>query len=155
MKPEEQSSTKILVPVSTFVDKAKLFRALRVLSTLKNPLVVLFKVVEVPRQTTPLDPSIWKDDIKNAEEFLSASALWLRGEGYRVETKVVTSRDTADGIISEANNGSYTVVLLMKRRIRSGWGRIFHKSISEEVIRFTNTLVLTFLAEPELGEKKA
>jgi len=37
---------------------------------------------------------------------------------------------------------------LTKRRIRSGWGRIFHRSISEEVIRYTNTLVLTFLAEP-------
>ena len=154
MIPEEQGSTKILVPVSTFLDKAKLFKALQVLSTLKNPLVVLFRVVEVPRQTTPLDPSVWKDDIKKAEDFLNEPASWLRGEGYRVETKIVTSRNTADGIISEANNGSYTVVLLMKRRIRTGWGRVFHKSVSEEVIRFTNPLVLTFLAEPELLEKK-
>ena len=151
---EEQSSTRILVPVFTFIDKRKLFRALQVLSTLKNPLVVLFRVVEVPRQTTPLDPNVWRDDMKMAEDFLTEAASSLQSEGYRVQTKVVTSRKTADGIISEANNGNYTVVLLMKRRITSGWGKIFHKSITEEVIRFTNPLVLTFLAEPELSEKK-
>jgi len=153
LAPEEQSSTKILVPVSTFVDKVRLFRALQALST-KNPLVVLFRLVEVPRQTTPLDPDLWKDDIKEAEDFLAKPALWLRGEGYRVENKVVTARDAAEGIIAEANNGGYTVVLLTKRRIRSGWGRIFRKSISEEVIRYTNTLVLTFLAEPQVEEMK-
>jgi nucleotide-binding universal stress UspA family protein len=153
LAPEEQSSAKILVPVSTFVDKTRLFRALQALST-KNPLVVLFRLVEVPRQTTPLDPDLWKEDIKEAEDFLAKPAMWLRGEGYRVETKVVTARDAAEGIIAEANNGGYTVVLLTKRRIRSGWGRIFRKSISEEVIRYTNTLVLTFLAEPQVEEMK-
>jgi nucleotide-binding universal stress UspA family protein len=153
LAPEVQSSTKILVPVSTFVDKARLFKALQVLAT-KNPTVVLFRVVEVPRQTTPLDPDVWKDDIKAAEDFLTKTAAWLRGEGYRVETKVVTARDAAEGVITEANNGGYTVVLLTKRRIRSGWGRIFRKSISEEVIRYTNTLVLTFLAEPQVEERK-
>ncbi len=153
LAPEEQSSAKILVPVSTFVDKARLFKALQALST-KNPLVVLFRLVEIPRQTTPLDPDLWKDDIKEAEDFLAKPAMWLRSEGYRVENKVVTARDSAEGIIAEANNGGYTVVLLTKRRIRSGWGRIFHKSISEEVIRYTNTLVLTFLAEPQVEDIK-
>ena len=150
-----QQGTKILVPVSTFIDKNRLFKALGVLASLKDPLIVLFRVVEVPRRTTPLDPSLWKEDIKKAEDFLNESASWFEREKYRVETKVVTARDTADGIISEANNGGYAVVLLMKRRIRSGWTKVFHKSISEEVIRYTNPLVLTFLAEQELGEKKA
>src|SRR6266849_5715946 len=71
-----------------------------------------------------------------------------------LKNKVVTARDYAEGIIAEANNGGYTVVLLTKRRIRSGLGKIFHKSISEEVIRYTNTLVLTFLAEPQVEEMK-
>jgi len=145
---ENLGATKILVPVSTFIDKARLFNTLQVLSNLKNPVVVLFRVIEVTRRTTPLDPGVWKDDIRAAENFLAKPATWLRAKGYRVETKVVTARDSAEGIIAEANNGGYTVVLLTKRRIRSGWGRIFHRSISEEVIRYTNTLVLTFLAEP-------
>jgi len=145
---ENLGATRILIPISTFVDKPRLFKALQVLSNLKNPVVVLFKVVEVPRRTTPLDPSVWKEDIERAENFLAKLASWLREEGYRVETKVVTARDAAEGIIAEANDGSYTVVLLTKRRVQSGWGRIFHKSISETVIRYTNPLVLTFLAEP-------
>ena len=148
MPQENLGATRILIPISTFVDKPRLFKALQVLSNLKNPVVVLFKVVEVPRRTTPLDPSVWKEDIERAENFLAKLASWLREEGYRVETKVVTARDAAEGIIAEANDGSYTVVLLTKRRVRSGWGRIFHKSISETVIRYTNPLVLTFLADP-------
>lgn len=146
--------TKILVPVSTFIDKNRLFKALQVLATLKDPLIVLFRVLEVPQRTNPLDPDLWRDDIRKAEDFLSTSAGWLKTEGYRVETKVVTARDTADGIITEANSGGYTVVLMMKRRIRSGWAKIFHKSTSEEVIRYANPLVLTFLAEQPPGERK-
>ncbi len=153
MPEENLGATRILVPISTFVDKPRLFKALQVLSNVKNHVVVLFKVVEVPRRTTPLDPSVWKEDIERAENFLTKLASWLRGEGYRVETKVVTARDAAEGIIAEANNGNYTVVLLTKRRVRSGWGRILHKSISEIVIRYTNTLVLTFLAEPSTEEQ--
>jgi len=142
-----------LLPLSDFIDKNRLFKALQILST-KNPIIVLFRVVEVPRRTTPLDPAVWKDDIKRAEESLTEPAEWLKREGYSVETKVVTSRDTADGIVLEANNGGYSLVLMTKRRIRSGWGAVFHKSISEEVIRYANPLVLSFLAEPELRERK-
>ena len=148
MPQENLGATRILVPISTFIDKSRLFRALQVLSNVKNAIVVLFKVVEIPRRTTPLDPSVWKEDIDRAENFLVKLASLLRGEGYRVETKVVTARDAAEGIIAEANDGGYTVVLLTKRRVRSGWSRIFHKSISEIVIRYTNPIVLTFLGEP-------
>ena len=151
---ENYSQTKILVPISDFINKNRLFKALQILAT-KNPLIILFRVVEVPRRTTPLDPMVWRDDIKEAEQFLVEPAAWLKREGYSVETKVVTARDTADGIVLEANNGGYSLVLMTKRRIRSGWGAIFHRSISEEVIRYANPLVLSFLAEPELGEKKA
>ncbi len=152
---EEQSATKILVPISTFVDRTRLFKALQVLATLKDPVIILFRVVEVPHRTNPLDPDLWKEDIKKAENYLNGVAAWLRQEGYRADSKVRTARNTGDGIISEANNGEYAVVLMMKRRIRTGWSRMFHKSITEEVIRYANPLVLTFLAEIEPGERKA
>ncbi len=154
MPQENLGATRILVPISTFVDKSRLFRALQVLSNVKNAVVVLFKVVEIPRRTTPLDPSVWKEDIDRAENFLVKLASLLSGEGYRVETKVVTARDAAEGIIAEANDGGYTVVLLTKRRVRSGWSRIFYKSISETVIRYTNPIVLTFLAEPSTESQR-
>lgn len=149
-----QTQSKILVPVFTFIDKNALFRALRVLATLKDPLIVLFRVVEVPQRTNPLDPELWKDDMRTAQSFLTDSADLLKKEGYKVETKVVTARSAAEGIVTEANEGDYSVVLMTKRRIRGGWSRLFHRSISEEVIRYANPLVLTFLAEPGLEEKK-
>ena len=155
MSPDTtQSPTKILVPVATFTDKRRLFQALQLIAAIRDPLVVLFRVVEVPHRTNPLDPSLWKDDIAEAENFLGKEEAWLRSEGYRVESKVVTARDTAEGIIDEANNGGYAVVLMMKRRIRKGWGKIFHRSTSEEVIRYANPLVLTFLADQGPGERK-
>lgn len=149
-----ESPTKVLVPVATFTDKRRLFQALQLIAAIRDPLVVLFRVVEVPHRTNPLDPSLWKDDIAKAEDFLRKEEAWLKSEGYRVESKVVTARDTAEGIIDEANNGGYAVVLMMKRRIRKGWGKIFHRSTSEEVIRYANPLVLTFLADQGLGERK-
>ena len=149
-----QSPTKVLVPVATFTDKRRLFQALQLIAAIRDPLVVLFRVVEVPQRTNPLDPSLWKDDITKAEDFLGKEEAWLKSEGYRVESKVVTARDTAEGIIDEANNGEYAVVLMTKRRIRKGWGKIFHRSTSEEVIRYANPLVLTFLADQGLGERK-
>ena len=155
MSPDTtQSPTKILVPVATFTDKRRLFQALQLIAAIRDPLVVLFRVVEVPQRTNPLDPSLWKDDIAEAENFLGKEEAWLKSEGYRVESKVVTARDTAEGIIDEANNGEYAVVLMTKRRIRKGWGKIFHRSTSEEVIRYANPLVLTFLADQGPGERK-
>jgi len=155
MSPDTtQSPTKILVPVATFTDKRRLFQALQLIAAIRDPLVVLFRVVEVPQRTNPLDPSLWKDDIAEAENFLGKEEAWLKSEGYRVESKVVTARDTAEGIIDEANNGGYAVVLMTKRRIRKGWGKIFHRSTSEEVIRYANPLVLTFLADQGPGERK-
>jgi len=155
MSPDTtQSPTKILVPVATFTDKRRLFQALQLIAAIRDPLVVLFRVVEVPHRTNPLDPSLWKDDIAEAENFLGKEEAWLKSEGYRVESKVVTARDTAEGIIDEANNGEYAVVLMTKRRIRKGWGKIFHRSTSEEVIRYANPLVLTFLADQGPGERK-
>ena len=155
MSPDTtQSPTKILVPVATFTDKRRLFQALQLIAAIRDPLVVLFRVVEVPQRTNPLDPSLWKDDITKAEDFLGKEEAWLKSEGYRVESKVVTARDTAEGIIDEANNVGYAVVLMMKRRIRKGWGKIFHRSTSEEVIRYANPLVLTFLADQGPGERK-
>src|SRR3989475_11755697 len=126
--------TRILLPLSDFIDKNRLFKALQILST-KNPIIVLFRVVEVPRRTTPLDPAVWKDDIKRAEESLTEPAEWLKREGYSVETKVVTSRDTADGIVLEANNGGYSLVLMTKRRIRGGRGAASSRSKNEEIAR--------------------
>ena len=146
-EPTHKSTVKILLPVSTFVDQTRLSRALHLLTTLKDPTIVLFRVVEVPQRTNPLDPDLWKEEMNLAQEFLDQTATWLKAEGHGVQTKVVTARNTSEGIVAEANSGEYAVILMMKRRIRRGWSRIFHRSTSEEVIRYANPLVVTFLAE--------
>ena len=144
---------KILIPVSSFFNRQSLIRALRVLAVLKDASIVVFHIFEVPRRTTPLDPHIWDEDLKKAEKFLKPLVEWLGGQGYTVELKVVTARDSAEAIVTEANSGDYSVVLLLKRRMPRSWTRGLHRSISERVIRDANPPVLTLLAEQELAEK--
>jgi nucleotide-binding universal stress UspA family protein len=152
---DESPHGKILIPVSSFFDRKSLVKALRVLAVLKDATIVVFHIVEVPQMTTPLDPTIWDKEIKKAEGFLDELAVWLEEQGYKVEKKVKTARDSAEGIVLEANNGEYSVVLLLKRRMARSWTRSLRRSISERVIRDANPPVLTLLAEPELAEKRA
>jgi len=151
---DESPQGKILIPVSSFFDRRSLIKALRVLAVLKDATIVVFHIVEVPQMTTPLDPKIWDEEIKKAEAFLDELAMWLEDQGYKVERKVKTARDSAEGIVLEANNGEYSVVLLLKRRMARRWARSLRRSISERVIRDANPPVLTLLAEQELAEKR-
>jgi len=152
---DETPHGKILIPVSSFFDRKSLIKALRVLAVLKDATIVVFHIVEVPQMTNPLDPKIWAEEIKKAEKFLEGLAVWLEEQGYKVERKVKTARDAAEGIVSEANNGEYSVVLLLKRRMARSWARSLRRSISERVIRDANPPVLTLLAEQELADKRA
>ena len=152
---DEAPHGKILIPVSSFFDRKSLTKALRVLAVLKDATILVFHIVEVPQMTNPLDPKIWDEEIKKAEKFLDELAVWLEEQGYKVERKVKTARNAAEGIVSEANNGEYSVVLLLKRRMARSWARSLRRSISERVIRDANPPVLTLLAEQELAEKRA
>lgn len=152
---DEAPPGKILIPVSSFFDRKSLTKALRVLAVLKDATILVFHIVEVPQMTNPLDPKIWDEEIKKAEKFLDELAVWLEEQGYKVERKVKTARNAAEGIVSEANNGEYSVVLLLKRRMARSWARSLRRSISERVIRDANPPVLTLLAEQELAEKRA
>ena len=152
---DETPHGKILIPVSSFFDRKSLIKALRVLAVLKDATIVVFHIIEVPQMTNPLDPKIWGEEIKRAEKFLDELAVWLEEQGYKVERKVKTARDAAEGIVSEANNGEYSVVLLLKRRMARSWARSLRRSISERVIRDANPPVLTLLAEQELADKRA
>ncbi len=152
---DESPHGKILIPVSSFFDRKSLIKALRVLAVLKDATIVVFHIVEVPQMTTPLDPKIWDVEIKKAEAFLDELAVWLEEQGFKVERRVKTARDAAEGIVLEANNGEYSVVLLLKRRMARSWTRSLRRSISERVIRDANPPVLTLLAEQELAEKRA
>lgn len=154
MIQEEGSAGKVLVPISNFFDRKGITRALKILRIRGTEPIVVFHIVEAPQITTPLDPPLWDEQIKKAEGFIESAVVWLKSEGFNVERKVKVARDSADGIITEANNGDYSVVVLLKRRVARSWTRPLHRSISERVIRDANPPVLTLLAEEELAEKR-
>lgn len=138
---------KILIPISNFIDKEKLARALGSVSTPKTHSIVLLHIVEVPSLTSPLDASHFKEDVDKVTGRLEKVAEWVRRQGYDVDVKVRVARDVAEGIAEESNIGDYRIVLMMKRKIRGGLSKLLHKSVSEKVIRLTNAMVLTFLVE--------
>jgi nucleotide-binding universal stress UspA family protein len=136
-------SAKILIPVGDLVSKELITRALHLLSPFASPIVVLLHVIEVPSRTATLDPELYRNEIKDAEARLGEISEWLTGQGMNVRSKVAIARGVAEGIITETESDSYTVVFLMKRRFRKGWGRLFNHSVSERVIRSANCLVMT------------
>jgi nucleotide-binding universal stress UspA family protein len=140
-------SVKILIPISSFVDREKIAQALHALSVFKDPGVVLFHVVEVPSRTSPVNTHPFKNEIAEAEVRLLPVADWLRSQNYNTVVRVVVARDKVEGIVTEANEGDYSFVLMMKRKMRGGIGRLFHKSTSEAVIRSAKCLVLTTLVD--------
>ena len=145
---EEEHSVKLLVPVADYVDRAKLAEALHALSIFKDPLIVLLHVVEVPF-AAPLDPTLQKDEVYKAGQYITPIAEWLREQKYHVKIEIRTARKSAEGIIEEANAGGYSAVLLMKRRPPRGWRRFFHRSDTERVIQDVNCLNIVFLVDRE------
>jgi nucleotide-binding universal stress UspA family protein len=134
---------RILIPVGKLVSKQLIMQALHVLSTFKDPLIVLFQVVEIPSRTAALDPDLYRSQIEDSERILRELANWLTQQGLKARTKVAVARSAADGIIEETERGDYLIVFLMKRKTAGGWKRYFARSVSEKVVRHSNCLVLT------------
>jgi nucleotide-binding universal stress UspA family protein len=140
---EPETQTKILIPVGKLVSKGLITQALHVLSTFKDPLIVLFHVVEIPSRTSTLDPELYRLQIDESERILNELATWLIQQGLKVRIKVAVARSAADGIVEETERDGYLIVFLMKRKTTKGWRRYFARSVSEKVVRHSNCLVLT------------
>jgi nucleotide-binding universal stress UspA family protein len=134
---------KVLIPVGDPVSRKLITQALHVMSTFKSPTIVLFHVVEVPSRTATLDPEPYRAELDRAEKKMNELAEWLRKQSLRVRVKVVVARNVADGIIDETETGDYFIIFLMKRRFKRGWRHVFTRSVSQKVVRFANSLVLT------------
>ena len=141
---------KILIPISNFIDKEKLIEALSILPK-DNLTVTLFHVIEIPSMTLPIDSSTFRKEIEKAKTKFSTIVDWLNSQDFNAELKVVISRSAEDGIIEEANSSGCTIILMMKRRIRGKFHKIFHKSKTEKVIRDTGCIALILL----IDEKKS
>jgi len=137
---------KILIPIATRADKELMARALYALSAFRDPEMVLFHVVEMHSRTVPIEVTSHREEIAMADEILSPTAEWLEKEGYRSRRKIVVARDVAEAIVTEANSEDYVFVIMTKRRPKKGFKRLFHRSVSEQVIRGTKCMVLTTLS---------
>jgi len=138
---------KILIPIADFYDKEKITHGLQVLSVFKNPLIVLFHIIEVPSRTQSLNTHPYEKQIAEHRRRIEAIAEWLREQDYEVKVKIALARSIVEGIVTEANTGNYDAVLMLKRRVRKGFLRIFQKSISEAVIRSVEPVVLISLVD--------
>jgi nucleotide-binding universal stress UspA family protein len=134
---------KVLIPIGEPVSRKLITQALYVMSAFKNPTIVLFHVVEVPSRTATLDPEPYRNELDKAEQKLNDLAKWLKRQSLRVRIKVVVARNAAEGIIDETETGDYFIVFLMKRKFKRGWRQLFKRSVSQKVVRFANSLVLT------------
>jgi nucleotide-binding universal stress UspA family protein len=144
-KARKKPSVKILVPIATSADRQLMTRALSALSAFKDPEIVLFHVVELPSRTVPIEVVSHKEEITLADEVLSPIAKWLKEQGCTSSKKIVVARNVAEAIVNEANAEDYAFVIMTKRHPRKGLGGIFHRSVSERVIREAKCMVLTTL----------
>jgi nucleotide-binding universal stress UspA family protein len=142
MNNEEYHEVSILIPISTFIDKERLIKALHALSIFQKLKIVLFHVMELKSRTTPVEAEFFKDHMEKTKKFLNEVKNWLTNQGYTALVKVVVARSISEGIIYESNFGDYNIVIMMKRKPRKGVKKLFHKSISEAVIKHTRKLVL-------------
>jgi nucleotide-binding universal stress UspA family protein len=78
----------------------------------------------------------------------------LGEQRYETRKKIVVARDVAEAIVAEANSDNYMFVVMTKRRPKKGLGGVFHRSVSERVIREANCMVLTTLS-PEAATPSA
>lgn len=144
-KNSQKPPVKILVPIAARADRELMTRALYALSAFKDPEVVLFHVVEMPSRTVPIEVISHKEEIALADEVLSPTAEWVEKEGYKTRKKIVVARDVAEAIVAEANSEDYMFVVMTKRLPTKGIRGLFHRSVSERVIRETKCMVLTTL----------
>jgi nucleotide-binding universal stress UspA family protein len=144
-KRAQKPPIKILIPIATEADRQLMTRALYALSAFKDPEIVLFHVVEMPSRTVPIEVISHRAEIALADEILSPTAKWLEKEGYETRKKIVVARDVAEAIVTESNSEDYAFVIMTKRRPKKGVSGLFHRSVSERVIRESRCIVLTTL----------
>lgn len=146
MGGDERRGT-VLIPVSKFVDKARLAKALYTLSAFRRPRIVLFHVVELKSRTAPVDLEPFKEHVEKARKFLEEVSGWLEKQGYEASVKVAVARSAADGITEEANSRDYDAIIMMKRRARKGVAALLHRSVSASVIKRVKRPVLVVPTE--------
>ncbi len=114
---------------------------------MSNLSITLFRVIEAPSRTLPIDSSPFESEIETAKSKMSDLDKWLSSQNYNVNLKINVSRNAAEGIIEEANSGGYSLIIMMKRTIKSRFQKLVRRSMTEEVIRYARCMVLSFIID--------
>ncbi len=137
---------KILLPVGNRVrDPETLFSLIGSL-VLPDDKITIFHVITAP-ETTPLDKEDFSYLIKEKEKLLESICETLSAKGLKVEKKVGIARDVAEAIVSEAEEGNYDLILMLKRSRKGLIDRVFRRSISSRVACSTRKPVVTILVD--------
>ncbi len=100
---------RVLVPLGWPVPLEEMISALVELG--EDIEVTLLHVITIP-MTAPLEVNV------KAPDWLEEMAERLRERGYKVEVKVVEARGVAEGIVEEAEEERYDLILMFRRKRR-------------------------------------
>lgn len=127
---------------------------------LGQPASALFTLLHVVNPSARSELQIdWPEDaddvveiaqqrIRAAERYLHIVAERLRGEGAKVETRIVIERQAATAILDEAQNGQNTLIALATHG-RSGVARLLLGSVADKIVRGASVPVLVYRPQDE------
>ena len=123
-------------------DRVSVLRAIKMLEWLDAE-YVLFNVIATPTTTATYRETLG-DLIESSYSVLSELRSWLENLGYVVDLKVIAARDVVSGITEEIERGSYSLIILHRKRRRrlAAVGGRFLKSISQKLLETSSVPVL-------------
>ncbi len=137
-----RAKTKVLLPVPSKVDKYLVSKYMSVIQLLREPEVVILNVIQLPFSSS-LDQEQHAEAIETSRRELEKLKEFFRQQGINAKVKVGIGRDAADGIITEAKTGDYSLILMVKRR--KGKFKIFEKSVTKKVLSHVDIPVISVL----------
>lgn len=135
---------RILVPLYRKMDLDIFFHTIMPILSERDE-ITLFHVIQVPI-TAAMERELFSKELEEANRWLGEMAEELASRGLRVQTRVVMSRDIAEAIAREGEEGNHDAIFLLKRR-RKSLKRVFQRSISSKVSELSRKPVITVLVD--------
>lgn len=135
---------RILLAVKDVLNHEALITLLKILPRDKTEIYVLH-VLEFPFHTS-LYTELVQPYIDEAKKKFSELIKWIEAEGFSVQLRVVASRDTAEAILSEAENLDASMIVLQKtlKKFRRRVRKVLRWTNLERVMDTSKKIVIIF-----------